>query len=425
MRIAVIGAGISGLSCAYWLSKQHEVSVYESGQRIGGHTATVDVEMAGRQYAIDTGFIVFNDWTYPIFNRLIEELGVPFKPTEMSFSVSDRRSDFEYSGTNLNTMLAQRSNLLKRRFWQLVSEIRRFNNQARNDYINGNIDPSVTMGDYLDQGRYDEVFRHDYILPMASAIWSMPRKTINSFQASFFIRFFHHHGLLNITNRPQWHVISGGSREYLAPLTASFSGRIMTGCAVTGITRNASGVHIDSQHGAASYDAVIFACHSDQALKILGKNATTDEKRILGDIGYCSSEVTLHTDTSLLPRKRRAWASWNYLLDERDRDVPVVTYNMNILQGIRSETTFCVSLNAGNKINPDKIIQSFEYAHPQLDARSNEAQIGWDTISGRNLSWYCGAYWGNGFHEDGVASARRVVDSIEMRSCQDTYSTAA
>ena len=425
MKVAIIGAGISGLSCAYWLSRQHEVCVYESAEKIGGHTATVDVDLAGQSYAIDTGFIVFNDWTYPLFNQLINELGVDFKPTQMSFSVSDRIKNFEYSGTNLNTLLAQRSNLLNRRFWAMVNEIRRFNKQAGQDFINNKIDADMTMGEYLDEGRYDEVFRHYYILPMASAIWSMPRKTINSFQARFFIRFFHHHGLLNITNRPQWQVISGGSREYLAPLTAPYVRQIRTHCEVTEIHRQTSQVRLRTKNGDENYDAVVFACHSDQALKILGANASETERQVLGNIKYCTSDVVLHTDTKMLPSKRRAWASWNYLLTGQDNDVPLVTYNMNILQGFKSDTTFCVSLNAVNNIDPDKIIRRFNYAHPQLNAQSMQAQQSWQQVSGKNRSWYCGAYWGNGFHEDGVASARRVVESIEEQLCQSILSTAA
>ena len=425
MKVAIIGAGISGLSCAYWLSRQHQVCVYESAAKVGGHTATVDVDLAGQSYAIDTGFIVFNDWTYPQFNQLIDELGVEFEPTQMSFSVSDRVKNFEYSGTNLNSLLAQRSNLLKRSFWAMVSEIRRFNKQARQDFTNNEIDPDMTMGDYLDHGHYDEIFRHYYILPMASAIWSMPRKTINSFQARFFIRFFHHHGLLNITNRPQWQVISGGSREYLGPLTAPYAKQIRTNCVVTAIERSAMQVRVKTKHDSENYDAVVFACHSDQALNILGAAASEAEKQVLGNIKYCASDVVLHTDTTMLPSKRRAWASWNYLLTGRDNDVPLVTYNMNILQRLKSDTTFCVSLNAGDNIDPDKIIRKFSYAHPQLNADSMHAQQRWQQVSGTNRTWYCGAYWGNGFHEDGVASARRVIESIEEQTCQSTYSTAA
>ena len=425
MKIAVIGAGISGLSCAYWLSRQHEVCVYESARNIGGHTATVDVNLAGKSYAIDTGFIVFNDWTYPLFNQLIDELGVSFKPTQMSFSVSDTKNNFEYSGTNINTMLAQRTNLVSRRFWRMVSEIRRFNKQARHDFINNKIDPDVTMGAYLDEGGYGDAFRHYYILPMASAIWSMPRKSIHDFQAGFFIRFFHHHGLLNITNRPQWQVIKGGSREYLAPLIAPFSDKIRTGCEVTGVQRSVNNVQVNTRHGTDSYDALVFACHSDQAIKILGEHASESERQILGGINYYDSDVVLHTDTTLLPGKRRAWASWNYWLNGQDNDVPLVTYNMNILQGLKSDTTFCVSLNAGRHIDPEKIIRRFNYSHPELNAASIQAQQRWQQINGQNRSWFCGAYWGNGFHEDGVASARRVIESIEKQSCRSTLSTAA
>ena len=425
MKIAIIGSGISGLTSAYWLSRDHEVVVYESEAKIGGHTATIDVELDDRQYAIDTGFIVFNDWTYPKFNKLIAELGVEYQPTEMSFSVSDRVNDFEYSGTNLNTLLAQRRNLLRHKFWQMLSEINRFNKQAKSDFANNTIDPSITMGEYLDQGGFNQVFKKYYILPMASAIWSMPKKTINDFQALFFIRFFNHHGLLNITNRPQWHVIKGGSREYLEPLTKPFAGQIRTNCPVNSIKRNQAKVLVQSKMGQQSFDALIFACHSDQALKILGNEATEYERQILGDISYYPSDVTLHTDTSMLPNKQRAWASWNYLLAGEDNDIPLVTYNMNILQAIKSDHIFCVSLNAKDKIDPGKIIQNFTYSHPELSARSIQAQQGWDRINGENRSWFCGAYWGNGFHEDGVVSARRVVQSINQQLCQNIVYTAA
>ncbi len=425
MKIAIVGSGISGLASAYWLSRYHEVVVYESKSKIGGHTATVDVELSGQHYAIDTGFIVFNDWTYPEFNELVAELGVEYQPTEMSFSVCDRVNNFEYSGTNLNTLLAQRTNLLRRRFWQMLSEINRFNKLAKADFASNNIDPSMTMGDYLDRGGFNQTFRQYYILPMASAIWSMPRKTINDFQALFFIRFFNHHGLLNITNRPQWHVIKGGSRNYLSPLIKPFVDKIRTDCAVSAIQRDQTGVLIQCNQSLEKFDAVIFACHSDQALKILGDQATVNERQILGDIKYCASNVTLHTDISMLPTKPLAWASWNYLLAGDDNDIPLVTYNMNILQGIKSNHTFCVSLNAKDQIHPDKIIQNFRYAHPELNARSIQAQQRWNQINGKNRSWFCGAYWGNGFHEDGVVSARRVVESIGTNKCQHIASTAA
>ena len=425
MKIAIVGSGISGLACAYWLAKDHQVTVYEEQQRIGGHTATVDVDVDGVNYAIDTGFIVFNDWTYPQFNRLIAELGVEYKTTEMSFSVSDRIGDFEYSGTNVNTMLAQRSNLLRPRFWRMVSEIQRFNKQAKADFSDNNIDPNMSMGDYLNQGRYGEEFRRYYILPMASAIWSMPQKTISDFQALFFIRFFNHHGLLNVVNRPQWCVIKGGSRGYLEPLTRSFADRIRIGCPVNSIERTSKSVTLKTDLDEEEFDAVIFACHSDQALSILDQSATSNELQILSNINYVGSEVILHTDTSLLPTKRRAWSSWNYLLTSENDELPLVTYNMNILQGIESNSTFCVSLNAQKHINPEKIIKKFIYAHPQLNAKSIQSQHRWSQINGENRSWFCGAYWGNGFHEDGVISARRVVQSIENKLCQNTLSTAA
>ncbi len=425
MKIAVIGSGISGLASAYWLASNHEITVFEAEKKIGGHTATVDVKVGCRQYAIDTGFIVFNECTYPKFNKLIRELDVQYQPTEMSFSVSDRVGNFEYSGTNANTMLAQRSNLLRPGFWRMINEIRRFNNQAKVDFANNAIDPNLTMGEYLAASQYGREFKQYYILPMASAIWSMPQKTINDFQALFFIRFFNHHGLLNIVNRPQWQVIKGGSREYLTPLTRSFADNIRTDCPVNSITRTTDNVTVKTRFGDENYDGVIFACHSDQALAILGQQATPNERQILSDINYYASDVILHTDISLLPKRRRAWSSWNYLLTGANKDVPLVTYNMNILQGIESRQTFCVSLNPQDHINPEKIIQIFNYSHPQLNAKSIQAQNRWSEINGENRSWFCGAYWGNGFHEDGVASARRVMESIGKGLCQSTLSTAA
>ena len=307
----------------------------------------------------------------------------------------------------------------------MIGEIRRFNHQAKADFVNNTIDSAMTMGDYLDAGQYSDEFRQYYILPMASAIWSMPRKTINSFQAHFFIRFFQLHGLLNITNRPQWQVIEGGSREYIGPLTASYSSRIRTDCEVLGIERTKSHVQITTRQGHEKFDLCVFACHSDQALKILGVTATNEERQILGGIKYCSSDVIVHTDTNLLPKTRRARASWNYLLNGQGNDVPMVTYNMNILQGLTCDTTFCVSLNAGSEVSADKVIQTFKYSHPKLNANSIAAQQRFSEINGENRSWFCGAYWGNGFHEDGVVSAHRVVNSIEKQSCQRTYSTAA
>lgn len=412
MKIAIVGAGISGLAAAYLLDRKYEVHVLEKAQAIGGHTATVDVELDGQHYAIDTGFIVFNDWTYPNFIRLMEEVGVLSHPTEMSFSVSCERSGLEYGGSDLNALFAQRKNLLNPAHWSMLRDILRFNREALADLDAGMLSDDMTLGEYLASRRYGKPFISHYLIPMGSAIWSASTRVMLDFPLQFFVRFFKNHGLLSVNNRPQWRVITGGSSRYLEPLTRSFKDRIRTGVEIASIQRAAKGVMIRLQDGAVEhYDQLILACHSDQALALLD-DASSAEQAVLGAIPYQDNDVVLHTDERLLPASRRAWSSWNYWLRQADQEQAVLTYNMNILQGITAPKTFCVTLNASDAIRPDTVIGRYRYSHPVFTLQSNSAASQWSSINGVNHTWFCGAYWANGFHEDGVVSAVKVARGL-------------
>jgi predicted NAD/FAD-binding protein len=408
MKIAIVGSGIAGLTCAYLLNRRHEVTVFEAGDWVGGHTHTVPVTVDGRQYAVDTGFIVFNDWTYPNFIRLLSQLGVAFKPTEMSFSVTDPDTGLEYNGNNLNSLFAQRSNLFSPGFWGMLRDILRFNKEAQRDLVELRIAADTTLDEYLKAGGYGERFILHYIVPMGSAIWSMPMAEMLNFPLQFFVRFFKNHGLLSVSERPQWQVIEGGSSAYITPLTAGFKDRIRLNCPVTRVDRDVHGVVIHSPAGLEHFDQVVFACHSDQALQLLAVPSDA-ERAILGDLPYADNEVVLHTDTRLLPTRKLAWASWNYRLSGAGHTHAAVTYDMNILQGIQSDTTFCVSLNQSAGISPDKVLARYTYAHPQFSLAAVAAQNRWGELDGAQHTHYCGAYWANGFHEDGVVSALRVA----------------
>lgn len=412
MKIAVIGSGISGLSCAHYLSAAHEVSVFEGNRKLGGHTATVDVELGTRRYAIDTGFIVFNDWTYPNFIALMDELGVASKPTSMGFSVRDQISGLEYSGSSIDTLFAQRRNLMSPGFLKMVRDILRFNRETIADLDAGRLDPQETLGQYLQRNRYSRRFSQHYLVPMGAAIWSSDCATISDFPVTFFLRFFRNHGLLSVSDRPQWRVIEGGSREYIDPLCARFSQRIFTGNPVDQVVRHGNGsVELRLADGQVHrFDQVVFATHSDQALKLLAAPSQA-EQEVLGAIAYQKNDVVLHTDTLMLPRSEKTWSSWNYSLGEETAPA-VVTYNMNILQGIKAPEVFCVTLNNTAAINPHKILGEFCYEHPVFSLEATRAQERWNDINGVNNTWFCGAYWHNGFHEDGVASALRVANAM-------------
>ena len=413
-NIAIIGSGISGLTSAYLLSKKHNVTVFEKNDYIGGHTATVDIEKDGIPYAIDTGFIVFNDKTYPNYLALLDEIGIGKKATEMSFSVHNCHTGLEYNGHNLNTLFAQRRNLLNPKFWLLVKEILRFNKLCKGIFEADVYLPGLTLGEFLTEHKFSPFFAEHYILPMGAAIWSSSLEQMEEFEFRFFVQFFHHHGLLNIADRPQWYVIPNGSRSYLAPLCAPFKDNIHLNANILGITRNDNKVqiHFDNPDDKQTFDEVVIACHSDQSLSLLS-DATKDEESLLSDMPYSENSVILHTDVSLLPDRETAWASWNYQLSQ-DRSKPAsVTYNMNILQGFYSDHTFCVTLNQKQDIDPDKILKEYNYHHPIFSSASIRAQQQRDLICGKHHTHFAGAYWHSGFHEDGVRSAVEVAQRFD------------
>jgi predicted NAD/FAD-binding protein len=412
VKIAIIGSGISGLTSAYLLQQQHDVTVFESADRIGGHTATVEVEEGGRTRAIDTGFIVFNDWTYPNFIRLMDELGVPSRATEMSFSVSCQRTGLEYGGNDLNTLFAQRRNIFNIPFLGMLKDILRFNKEAIQDLEGGQLKEGVTLGEYLKEKGYGARFASHYLIPMGSAIWSSTLDEMMDFPLVFFVRFFKNHGLLSVNDRPQWRVIEGGSSAYLQPLVAKFKDRIQLGARITHVQRSGHDVVIKFEEGSQQiFDQVVFACHSDEALRLLA-DPTQDEHAILSAIPYRNNDVVLHTDTRLLPKKKLAWSSWNYHLGADQTKPATLSYNMNILQHFSSDTTYVVTLNQTDMIAEDKIIGRYQYAHPTFSLEGIKAQDRWADINGVKNTWFCGAYWRNGFHEDGCWSGVRVANGL-------------
>ncbi|MGV6817224.1 MAG: NAD(P)/FAD-dependent oxidoreductase [Thiotrichales bacterium] len=407
MKVAVIGTGISGNVAAHHLAKEHEVTVFEAGNYVGGHTHTHDIVWEGQHYAIDTGFIVFNERTYPHFIDLLKNLQVKSRQTEMSFSVRHELSGLEYNGHSLDTLFAQRRNLFRPAFHRMVSDILRFNREAPAALRRG--EAEMSLGDFLDQGRYGREFVEHYIIPMGSAIWSCDAQTMAGFPAHFFIRFFDHHGLLQIKDRPKWFVINGGSREYIKPLVSNFKDQIQLNCPVQQIRRFPDHVEITTERfGTETFDAVFIATHSDQALQIL-ETPTKAESEVLGAIHYQRNETVLHTDPQLLPKKRKAWAAWNYHINPAASDRVAVTYNMNILQGLKAPVQFCVTLNDSSAIKDELVLDRMTYEHPVFTAQSIQAQTRHREINGTLRTYYCGAYWRNGFHEDGVVSA---LDSL-------------
>ncbi|AET26232.1 TPA: NAD(P)/FAD-dependent oxidoreductase [Vibrio cholerae] len=414
MKIAIIGSGISGLTCGYYLHRYHDITLFEANDYIGGHTATVDVELAGKPYAVDTGFIVYNDRTYPNFIKMMDEIGVQGKPTQMSFSVRNDANGLEYNGHTLTTLFAQKRNWLNPKFYRFIAEILRFNRLTK-ACVDNQLANEQTLGDFLAQHQFSEYFCENYILPMGAAIWSSSLADMRAFPLMFFARFFLNHGLLDVTNRPQWYVIPGGSRSYIAPLTQGFGDRIRLNSAVTQVKRLPSGVEVVVNGRSERFDEVIFACHSDQALAMLS-DASSTEQQLLSALAYQANEVVLHTDTRLLPKRKAAWAAWNYWLKgeaNQETRLPSLTYNMNILQHIEAPETFCVTLNSSEDIDPSKILRRFTYHHPVFSRPAIEAQQKKAQISGVNHTWFCGAYWHNGFHEDGVRSALDVVTQLE------------
>ncbi|KHD24815.1 FAD-dependent oxidoreductase [Vibrio caribbeanicus] len=417
MKIAIIGTGISGLTCGYHLHKEHDVTVFEANDYIGGHTATIDVELENKTYAVDTGFIVYNDRTYPNFIQMMNEIGVKGLATQMSFSVRNDATGLEYNGHTVTTLFAQKRNWFNPKFYAFICEILKFN-KAVKQVVELNQGQQQTLGEFLNTQGFSDYFCDNYILPMGAAIWSSTLADMRAFPLDFFARFFLNHGLLDVTNRPQWYVIEGGSRAYVEPLISGFKDRIRLSTPVESVTRDSSGVVIKANGSVERFDHVIFACHSDQAMALL-QDASSTETDILTGLEYQENEVILHHDEELLPKSRAAWASWNYRLsggqDEQERR-PTLTYNMNILQHIESPKTFCVSLNSSEQISPDKILRTFHYDHPVFNQKSLASQKRRNEINGINQTWFCGAYWYNGFHEDGVRSALDVVKGLQSQT---------
>lgn len=411
-RIAVIGAGVSGLTAAWLLAEKHHVEVFEAGSYAGGHTNTETVEAGGRTWPVNTGFIVFNDWTYPNFIRLMDRLGVASEVSDMSFSVDCSRTGLQYNGTSLNTLFAQRRNLFNPSFLKMIREILRFNRESRADLASGDISDSETLGGYLNRNGYSRYFRNYYIVPMCAAIWSAPEIVLEQFPIRFFLQFFNNHGMLSVDDRPTWRVISGGSARYVTRMMERLGETTHLNSPVERVTRDDDGVTVTVGGESHRFDQVIFGCHSDQALAMLA-DASDEERNILGAIGYQNNDVVLHTDSTVMPDNRRAWAAWNYFLPRHSTEPVSVTYNMNVLQNFHdAPETFCVTLNRSHDIAPDKVIKRFEYAHPVFTLAAVQAQERYHDIGNRNRTHYCGAYWFNGFHEDGVRSALRVTDAF-------------
>ncbi|HSR69612.1 MAG TPA: FAD-dependent oxidoreductase [Acidobacteriota bacterium] len=432
MRIAVIGGGVSGLTAAYILSRRHEVTLFEAGDYIGGHTHTHRIEDPdGQPLHIDSGFIVFNDRAYPNFRRLLDRLEVECQPSDMSFSMRCEESGLEYQGSSLNGLFAQRRNLLRPDFLRMVADIVRFYRQGKrmlsgngNGGLHANGNGSVqrkgasaadmtTVGEFLRNHRYSSSFVRHHLLPVSAAIWSADPRRVRDMPIEFMLRFFHNHGMLDLSGRPQWRVIKGGSQRYVEKMIRPFSRGIRLNSPVVGVRRLARGVEVKTPDQEWEYfDQVVIGAHSDQALAML-RDADRAEREILGSIAYQPNQAVLHTDRALLPRRRRAWASWNYHLMPRQEQSVALTYHMNRLQTLAAKRQYCVTLNRGD-IDSARILRRLVYQHPVYTPQALRAQSRHADISGRRRTHYCGAYWGYGFHEDGVNSALRVCRAFGM-----------
>jgi predicted NAD/FAD-binding protein len=411
MRIAVIGSGISGMTAAYLLSEDHEVIVYEANDYIGGHTNTVDIHLNGDRYAVDTGFIVFNEQTYPNFIKLMNRLGVDWKLSNMSFSVQCEKTGLEFSPSTLNSLFIQRRNLLRPSFYRMVWDVFRFKRDS--EELLKTDDYELTLDAYLTQKGYSRTFIEHFIIPMGEAIWSAEPVKFNEFPALYFAQFFKNHGFLNVKNQPQWLTIKGGSKQYVPPITRPYYERIRLNCPVTDVRRHADHVEVTPKNGdAEKYDHVVIATHSDQALAMLS-DASDAERDILGVIPYQENQAVLHCDESVLPGNQAAWASWNYHIPKTELGRVAVTYDMNILQNLGAPVEFCVSLNLSEAVDASKVYQKIVYHHPVYNPESLTARLRNNEINGVNRTYFGGAYWGYGFHEDGVNSALEVCKHFD------------
>ena len=411
MKVAIIGSGIAGLTAAYLLQKDHDISVFEANDYIGGHTHTHEISQNNKTWRVDSGFIVYNEKTYPNFIKLLKELKVKVQKTTMGFSVKAPSQNLEYSGGSLNTVFAQRLNLFKPAFLIMLKDILRFNRLAKIEL--SRVDETTTILSFLEKHKFSKPFIENYIIPMGAAIWSTAANKTTEMPAAFYIRFFQNHGLLQIFKRPQWFVIKGGSKSYVEKIIEGFQEKIFLSRPVIKVERSPSEVKIycDKEPDPILFDKVIFATHSDQALELL-EDPSDDEKSVLEALPYQKNTAIVHTDESLMPKNKTTWSSWNYLLSGDLKKPVTLTYNMNILQSLQAKPDFLVTLNSLNEINPSKIIKKIDYAHPLFTVDGINAQKKKSQISGHNNTYYCGAYWGNGFHEDGVNSALEVCKAF-------------
>lgn len=409
MRIAVIGAGISGLVCAYLLSPTHQVTLFEKEPRLGGHTHTVVVSHEGRSIPVDTGFIVFNERNYPNFCTLLQRLGVASRPTTMSFSVHDELGGFEYGGSSFSGVIGHWTNLFRPRWWRVVLGVATLGRKGAT--LLAEVGPDATIADLCRAGRFSRGFVDDYLVPMAAAIWSAPRESLLAFPARFFLRFFDNHGMLDLRTRPQWRTIEGGSRTYIDAMMSVIKDAARVSSGVIAVRRTDADVSVRTPQSEERFDHVIFASHSDESLAVLS-DASDAEIEVLSAMPFQANDVVLHTDERVLPRRRRCWAAWNYRLTGDASRPAAVTYNMTMLQGLGTRTPLCVTLNDRDAIDPARVLANFTYHHPLYSLAGDRARERWSEISGVRRTHYCGAYWGNGFHEDGVVSALRVCRTL-------------
>ncbi|MFO0041234.1 MAG: NAD(P)/FAD-dependent oxidoreductase [Pseudomonadota bacterium] len=412
MRIAVVGAGIAGMASAWLLSREHEVVLFEAGDRLGGHTHTHDIELGGRRWAVDTGFIVCNPANYPLFTGMLDELGVATQPTTMTFAVRNERSGLEYNAGSSGGLFLQKRRALAVRHWRMIADILRFYRSAPALLANAGDGPS--LGDYLNRHRYSVGFRDDHIVPMASALWSSPSAQMLRFPAKYLVAFMANHHMLQVEGRPQWRVVRGGSSTYVRALQRDWTAKVRLMSPVRGVRRHAQGVDIATDAGTDVFDHVVLACHSDQALALLA-DPTDREREVLGAMPYQRNETVLHTDAAQLPRDRRAWAAWNAIVPPEDDGQCTVSYCMNLLQSLDSPEPFVVTLNRTRAIDPAKILRRMVYHHPVYTHASVAAQKRRAEIDGVDRTWYCGAYWGWGFHEDGMRSAVDVARALGVQ----------
>jgi uncharacterized protein len=409
-KIAIVGSGISGLSAAWLLSFSHDVTLFEADDRIGGHSNTVEIEAGGLRIAVDTGFIVYNEPCYPNLTELFSRLGVATAPADMSFAVSLDAGRVEYAGSDLGGLLAQKSNLLRPRFWSMLRELLRFYREAPRDYQHMG---EESLAAYLDRRGFGAAFREDHLYPMAAAIWSTPTADVGDYPAAAFVRFCENHGLLRLAGRPQWRTVIGGSREYVRRLSAPFADRILTATPILRIERDLAGVTLFDARGVARrFDQVVVAAHADRALAMLA-DPSEEERRLLGAFRYSCNEAVLHRDPGLMPRRRAAWASWNYLSDGAGHDRRLsVTYWMNRLQPLGPAPELFVTLNPLRAIPEDRVFARLDYDHPMFDVATARAQPELWSLQGRRRTWFCGAHFGAGFHEDGLQAGLAVAEDL-------------